>query len=181
IVEVEDRAGYVAERLAQGYMVGRFAGRMEFGPRALGNRSILADAFDLRVTARLNRRVKRRDFWMPFAPAILAERAGCYFDNPKAHDASAMTIAFPSTERAKREIPAALHSADGTLRPQVVDDRNPRLQNILRRFEALTGRAGLLNTSFNRHREPIVRTPEDAVRTFVSCNLDLLDFDHFLV
>jgi carbamoyltransferase len=181
ILEIEDRVGYVAQRLAQGCMVGRFAGRMEFGPRALGNRSILADASDLAVTNRLNRRVKHRDFWMPFAPAILAERAGCYFDNPKVHDASTMTIAFPSTSRAKREIPAALHSADGTLRPQTVDERNHGFHQILKRFEALTGRVGLLNTSFNRHREPIVHTPEDAVRTFATCDLDLLDLNYFLV
>lgn len=181
IIESEDLPGHVAQRLSEGCLIGRFAGRMEFGPRALGNRSILADAFDPGVVARLNRRVKRRDFWMPFAPAILAERADCYFENPKGHDASAMTIAFRATGRAKQEIPAALHPADGTLRPQVVDERNAGLQQILRRFEALTGRGALLNTSFNRHREPIVHTPEDAVRTFVSCDLDILDFDHFLV
>jgi carbamoyltransferase len=181
IIENEDRAGHVARRLAEGWLVARFAGRMEFGPRALGNRSILADAFDPSVTSRLNRQVKHRDFWMPFAPVILAERADCYFENPKGHDASTMTIAFRATERAKRDIPAALHPADGTLRPQVVDDRNASLQQILRRFEALTGRGALLNTSFNRHREPIVHTPEDAVRTFVRCDLDILDFDYFLV
>jgi len=181
LVETGDRAGQVAQRLAAGALVARFAGRMEFGPRALGNRSILADAHDPAVVARLNRRVKHRDFWMPFAPAILAECADGYFENPKRHDASTMTIAFRATERAKREIPAALHPADGTLRAQVVDERNPGLQQILRRFEALTGRGALLNTSFNRHREPIVHTPEDAVSTFVRCDLDLLDFDFFLV
>ena len=181
VVSSDDHAGLIARRLAEGCLIARFAGRMEFGPRALGNRSILADAFDPAVTARLNRRVKHRDFWMPFAPAVLAEYADRYFENPKRHDASTMTIAFRATDLARRDLPAALHPADGTLRAQVVDDRNPSLQNILRRFAGLTGRGALLNTSFNRHREPIVHSPEEAISTFVRCDLDILDFDYFLV
>jgi len=179
MVDGEDTSAWVATRLAAGAIVGRFCGRMELGPRALGNRSILADASDPRTAARLNRNVKHRDFWMPFAPAVLRERADDYFANPKNLDACAMTLAFRGTPRAERDIPAALHQADLTLRPQVVDDRNPGLQRIMRRYEALTGRGALLNTSFNRHREPIVHSPQDAVRTFVDCDLDVLDFGEF--
>jgi carbamoyltransferase len=179
MVETEDHAGWLASRLARGALVARFDGRMEFGPRALGNRSILADASDRRVADRLNRRVKQRDFWMPFAPAILRERADDYFANPKGIDASVMTVAFRGSTLARREIPAGLHEADGSLRPQVVDERSPGLRDILLRYEALTGRGAMLNTSFNRHREPIVHSPEDAIRTFVDCGLDALDFGCF--
>lgn len=179
MVETGDHAGWLAARLARGALVARFDGRMEFGPRALGNRSILADASDRRAADRLNRRVKQRDFWMPFAPAVLRERADDYFANPKGIDASVMTVAFRGSALARREIPAGLHEADSSLRPQVVDERNPGLRDILLRYEALTGRGAMLNTSFNRHREPIVHSPEDAVRTFVDCGLDVLDFGRF--
>jgi carbamoyltransferase len=181
VVESDDHIGWIARRLADGDLVARYVGRMEFGPRALGNRSILADAADPRIAAKLNRKVKQRDFWMPFAPSVLRERADNYFENPKGHDASAMTIAFRGTVRAETEIPAALHQADLTMRPQTVDERNSSLQQIMQRFESMTGRGALLNTSFNRHREPIVHSPEDAVRAFVECNLDVLDFGWFAI
>ncbi len=123
-----------------------------------------------------------RDFWMPFAPAILAERAGDYFDDPKGHDARAMTIAFRGTPRARQDLAAALHPADGTLRPQVVhaEDR-PEYHAVLSRFAQATGRGGLLNTSFNLHGEPIVRTPEDALATFLGSDLDALAIEGLLV
>jgi carbamoyltransferase len=179
LLELDDHAGYVAAHLDRGSTVARFVGRMEFGPRALGNRSILADASDLSIVRRINQTIKRRDFWMPFAPAVLAERADDYFENPKGHSDSAMTVAFQSTPHGREDIPAALHPADGTLRPQVVTTDNPGLHAVLERFEAMNGRGAVLNTSFNLHRNPIVRTPQEAVRTFFECDLDVLAFEHF--
>ena len=116
------------------------------------------------------------------APAILEERGGDYLVNPKGHWAGAMTLAFRSTPAGARDLAAATHPADGTLRPQLVTSGlSPRFHAILKRFEALTGRGGVLNTSFNLHGEPIVRTPAEAVRTFLASDLDLLAFDDLIV
>jgi len=165
----------IAGRIASGGVVGVFRGRMEWGPRALGNRSILASASAPDMTARLNRMLERSDF-MPFAPAILAEDADLYLRNvaPARAAARFMTCCFDATERLGREHPAVVH-VDGTVRAQLVDAAtNPALYRILAALKRQTGSGVVLNTSFNRHEEPIVRTPREAVATYLAAELDAL-------
>lgn len=172
----------IARGIAERKVVAHFHGRMEFGPRALGNRSILYSAADPDVNRWLNDQLKRTEF-MPFAPAILAEHAPEFFLETEGaeHAAEFMTITFDCTERAKREIPAAVH-VDGTARPQFVrEDRNPRFHSILKAYHELTGVPVTINTSFNMHEEPIVATPADAIRSFQQGNLDVLVLGNYVV
>ncbi len=172
----------VGQLLAQGKIIARFFGRMEFGARALGNRSILADPRDRGVVDRINKAIKMRDFWMPFAPTVLYERRRDYIVNPKDHPASYMMIAFPTTPLARREIPAALHPADATARPQVLrKEDNPTYYRVIKSFEAETGVGAVLNTSFNLHGDPIVCSPSDAVDTLLKSDLDGLAIGEWLV
>ena len=164
-----------ASLLAAGKIVARCVGRSEFGARALGNRSILADPRDPLIVSRLNEKIKSRDFWMPFAPSILQERAGDYLVNTKDLPAPYMTLAFETTPLAHRELRAALHPADLTARPQIVTrDVNGGYHELIRAFEQQTGVGGLLNTSFNIHGEPIVQTAADAVDVLKRSDLDAL-------
>ncbi|MEO5347027.1 MAG: hypothetical protein H7834_11705 [Magnetococcus sp. YQC-9] len=168
------RAGVdeVADLLSRGEVVARCAGRWEFGPRALGNRSILADPRDARVVREINEMIKQRDFWMPFASSVLAERADDYFFNPKRLDARYMTLAFDSTPLGRREMISGLHPYDFTSRPHVVfAEVNPEYHDLIAAFQARTGVGALLNTSFNLHGEPMVAGPADAVSTFVRSGL----------
>lgn len=154
----------VAKLLAQGEIVARCTGRMEWGARSLGNRAILANPSDLRYVWEINEQIKMRDFWMPFAPSMLAERAKDYIENPKELDGSYMIMAFQSKPLARKELRAAMHQADFTLRPQLVQKEwNPEYWQIIKEFERLTGIGAVLNTSFNLHGKPIVMTPKDAI------------------
>ncbi len=172
----------VAELLARGFVVGRFWGRMEFGARALGARSILADPRDFRVVERINRAIKKRDFWMPFAPTVLAERADEYLVNSKGHFAPYMVIAFPTKPQAWEHFPAALHPRDKSTRPQMLlKSWEPTYYEVLKRFEELTGVPAVLNTSFNLHGDPIVCTPRDAIYTFLNSDLDALALGKWLI
>lgn len=168
----EDVEAHTAELLAAGEVVARFDGRMEFGARALGNRSLLANPSDPRVIDTLNRQIKSRDFWMPFAGTVLEERASDYLINPKAIAAPHMVITFETTPRAQRDMPAAMHPMDHTMRPQLLNEAtNPKYYRTLKLFETLTGIGGVLNTSFNLHGEPIACSPDDALRTFEQSGL----------
>ncbi len=172
----------VAEVLSQGNVVARFAGRGEFGPRALGNRSILADPRNPQVVRTINEMIKQRDFWMPFAASMLAERADDYIVNPKKLDGSYMTVAFDTTPLGQRDLPSGLHPYDQTSRPQVVTQKaNPGYHALLSSFEKKTGIGALLNTSFNLHGEPIVATPEDALSTFARSGLNHVLIGSWLV
>lgn len=165
----------VAQRLAENRIVARFSGRMEWGPRALGNRSILARPSDTAVVERLNGLLKRSDF-MPFAPAMLDEDAPRYLKNCAGaeHAAQFMTVCFECTDQLRAECPAIVH-VDGTARAQIVTrDGNPDFHDLLTRYKAMTGSSVVLNTSFNIHEEPIVRTPDEAVRAFLNAGLDYL-------
>jgi carbamoyltransferase len=155
---------------------------MEFGPRALGNRSILCDARDPKVNDRLNRRLRRTEF-MPFAPATLAECADDYYRNCDGcrHAAQFMTLTLDCTQRMRRESPAVVH-VDGTARPQFVTrEANPGLHEVLREYRKRTGIGSIVNTSFNMHESPIVNTPEDAVVAFRESGLDYLAIGPFLM
>ncbi len=177
-----DVEGEVASRLAAGKVVARFAGRMEYGPRALGNRSILCEATDPSTNARLNARLKRTEF-MPFAPVVRRERLPDYFTGadkcPMALEF--MTVTLNATEKCRQEAPAIVH-LDGTARPQVIRRSvNPSYYNILKRYEEMTGLGILINTSFNVHEEPIVNTPGEALEVFRTGKLDTLVLGEYLI
>jgi len=171
----------IAKKIAEGAIVGRFDGRMEWGPRALGNRSILATASNPAITEKLNQKLARSDF-MPFAPAVLEEdMADCAVGWKSAqHAAQFMTVCFDCTSKMREKNPAVVH-ADGTARIQVVkNEANPSFYKILKHLKELTGNGVVLNTSFNIHEEPIVRTPEEAVTAFVKARLDYLAIGDYL-
>lgn len=172
----------VAALLAEGKVVARVTGASEYGPRALGNRSILCSAADPSVNDWLNARLQRSEF-MPFAPITLYEqRDACYQRVAGAeHAARFMTITFDCTAEMRRQAPAAVH-VDGTARPQLVERAvSPGLHAILTEYQRLTDSPSLINTSFNMHEEPIVATAEDAIRTFLRGGLDYLALGEYLI
>jgi carbamoyltransferase len=172
----------LVDALARGLPVARCVGAMEFGPRALGHRSILAPAHDPATGDALNRALARDDF-MPFAPALRVEDAPEAFDGFEAAASAArhMTVALPAREGFRRLCPGAVH-VDGTARPQAVSrDEDPELHRLLAAHAERTGRPAVVNTSFNRHEEPIVNTPTDAVRAFREAGLPLLRLGPFVV
>ncbi|MEH0019127.1 MAG: carbamoyltransferase C-terminal domain-containing protein [Desulfobacter sp.] len=171
----------IAKMIAERNVVARCNGRMEFGARALGNRSILADPSDLSLLNKINLSVKKRDFWMPFAPVILKERAGEYIKNPKNVESPHMILSFDTTDKYK-EFLGGVHQADHTARAQVIEkEANPEYYTILKEFERITGRGVLLNTSFNLHGYPIVCQPEDALWVLVNSELNFLALGDYLV
>jgi len=172
----------IAMLLAAGKVVARFDGRMEYGPRALGNRSILYHAKEPAVNQWLNQRLGRTEF-MPFAPATLYEYRESNYLHMKGAEYAAefMTLTFDCTESMKRDCPAAVH-VDGTARPQLVSAENsPSFHKILTEYHKLSGIPSVINTSFNMHEEPIVCSPDDAIRAFMQGNLDYLAIGEFLV
>ena len=172
----------VARLLADEKVVGWFHGRMEYGPRALGHRSILYHAKEPAVNQWLNQRLGRTEF-MPFAPATLYEHQHQCYAGVDGGDYAAqfMTITFNCTEFMKRESPAAVH-VDGTARPQLVTaTSNPSFHQILTEYHRLTGLPSVINTSFNMHEEPIVCSPADALRAFLEGELDFLAMGNYLL
>lgn len=181
IEEPDDLAGSVARDLADGQLVGLVQGRCEFGPRALGNRSILAAPHDASVCGRINARLRRSEF-MPFAPVMASEFADQCLVDYAANDASAahMTMAYDVTEAMKTGSPAVVH-ADGTARPQVVRaGDNLVLHQILHSHHARDGGLCLLNTSFNAHEEPILGTEPDVLQAALRGDVDILCFPPYL-
>ncbi|MFB6307377.1 MAG: carbamoyltransferase C-terminal domain-containing protein [Flavobacteriales bacterium] len=180
--EPENYTKVVGELLADGKIIGRYNGRQEFGPRALGNRSILGAPFDADINNWLNDKLNRTEF-MPFAPSIIEEKASDYLEgyNKDHIAANFMTITYNIKKGKSEEIPAVVH-VDNTARPQVVKkDINPSFYAIIEAFYKKTGCAAVLNTSFNMHEEPIVRTPEHAVKAFFQSQLDYLSIGKYLV
>ena len=167
-----------ARHIADGHIVGWFSGRAEWGPRALGNRSILADPRTVEVKERLNRRIKHRESFRPFAPSILSESAGDFFE--RSHPSPFMTFAYPLRQNKRDRLPAATH-VDGTCRLQTVErEANPRFWQLISEFSKLTGTPAVVNTSFNDN-EPIVCSPEDAVDCFLRTHMDVLAIENYLV
>ncbi len=185
----------VAELLSQNQVVGRFSGRAEWGARALGNRSILANPSSRDNVKLINEMIKNRDFWMPFATSLKEERVKDYLLWPQSSllknkdlYAPYMSITFETTELAHMDLPAALHPYDHTSRPQIVSKKsNEKYWNLIDEFEKLTakdsrsGIGGVLNTSFNLHGEPNVETPFDALRTFDLSGMKYLAIGDYLV
>ncbi|ASI98463.1 carbamoyltransferase family protein [Thermococcus celer] len=178
--EVDDVPGFVADALSEGRLVGFVAGGMEFGPRALGNRSILANPMEEGVKERLNVAL-RRDVFQPFAPSLLWEKAREYLEDLNGWPNEFMTMSYAAGEEFKELAPAVVH-VDGTTRPQAVRrEVNPVYYDLIKAFERRTGLGAVLNTSFNMHGEPIVCSPADALRTFRNAGLDLLVVEGFAV
>ncbi|HEX6730537.1 MAG TPA: carbamoyltransferase C-terminal domain-containing protein, partial [Pyrinomonadaceae bacterium] len=168
----------VAQMLADGAIIGWFQGRMEFGPRALGNRSFLADPRRADMRDLLNHKVKLREWFRPLAPSMKEEVSAEIFGRP--HQDPFMVTVLHVTEDQHKRFPAVVH-VDGTARPQTVSRRtNPRYWELITEFEKLTGCPMLLNTSFNI-QEPIVCTPQDAIKTFQGANFDALVLEDHIV
>jgi carbamoyltransferase len=180
--EERDIDARVASLFAAGSVVARFSGRMEYGPRALGNRSILYRSDDPSVNDWLNRMLRRKEY-MPFAPVTLSEHAeACYGDLSACEECVRfMTISVPCTPFMRRVSPGAVH-VDGTARPQVIrEEDSPGYYRMLRLYYEQTGIPSLINTSFNMHEEPIVCTPADACRALIASGLPYLAMNRFLV
>jgi carbamoyltransferase len=176
---VNDPAVAAAELLAQGKILGWFQGRMEFGPRALGSRSILADPRDPEMTAKVNNAVKFREWWRPFAPSMKKEAAADFVES--ATDSPFMIVTAQVRAEKRSVIPAVTH-VDGSARPQTVEKEvNPLYWRLIDEFGKRTGVPVVMNTSFNLRGEAIVHTPTDAVRTFFSSGMDALVIGSFLV
>ena len=172
----------ISDLLAKGEIIARFNGGLEYGPRALGNRSILAQAINKSINESLNKQLKRTEF-MPFAPATRIEDAEiCYKNcNNAKYACRFMTMTLDCTDEMKKMSPAAVH-VDGTARPQLVrKEDNPSFHKILTYYKEKTGIPSIINTSFNIHEEPIVCSPQDAIRGFLDANLNYLAIGTFLV
>jgi carbamoyltransferase len=197
VADAEERCDRVAQMIDDGAVVGVFGGRMEYGPRALGHRSIVADPRDPGMQARINDLIKDRQAFRPFAPAVLDERAGEWFDLDRESPFMILTADVLEARRlsvgdepeglaeraavARSTIPACTH-VDGSARVQTVRaDTNPRFHRLLSAFERRTGCPVLLNTSFNGHDEPIVCTPDQALATAARCGLDALVLEDCIV
>jgi carbamoyltransferase len=168
-----------AEALADGQVAAWFQGGAEFGPRALGHRSILADPRRPEMRSFINASIKQREDFRPFAPAVPAEDVSLYFD--WAYDSPYMILVAPVRPEWAARIPSVVHQ-DGSARIQTVTaESDPGFHALLRAFGARTGVSVLLNTSFNKRRMPIVETPHEALTFFLACPLDLLVIDRFIV
>ena len=172
-----------AQRLEEGAILGWFQGRSEMGPRALGNRSILADPRDSKLKDRINRDIKHREEWRPYAPVILAGAHSTLLDLPAAHPrVSELMLLSATVHPEHRKMYPAITHRDGSTRPQIVTEKsNPRLWDLMGRFATHTGCPVLLNTSFNDNGEPIVETPEDAIKAFQSLKLDALVMGDYFI
>ena len=167
--------------IAAGKVVGLFQGRMEFGPRALGNRSILADPRPSGMKERINAKIKHREEFRPFAPAVLEEDADTFFKLNGLKSSPYMLFVVPVRKEQQIKIPAVTH-VDGTARIQTVSKTtNRKFWELLLEFKKRTGIPVILNTSFNIMNEPIVCNPVDAIRCFLGTDIDLLVMENYVV
>jgi carbamoyltransferase len=178
---VEKIEAFAAQKLSEGKIIGWFQGKMEFGQRALGNRSILADPRNPQMKDKVNASIKYREAFRPFAPAILQEDVEDYFELIGSREVRFMEKVYPIKGEKRGLIPAVVH-VDGTGRLQTIEkELNPLFYNLIYEFKKITGIPVILNTSFNLNGEPIVCTPSDAIRTFHSCGLDILVLGNYVL
>jgi carbamoyltransferase len=176
---VENPSEFAARQLADDKIVAWLQGRMESGPRALGNRSILMSANKPENKDIINARVKFREAFRPFCPSLLWEKQADYLEKPR--DEFFMITSFTCTPAKRKKVPAVVH-ADATLRPQTVKKEfNERYWNLINEFSKLTGEQLVLNTSFNVMGEPVINHPREAIRCFYDCGLDCLIMDNFVL
>ena len=172
----------VGNLLAENEIVARCTGRMEYGPRALGNRSILANPSSIENIQKLNAMIKCRDFWMPFAGTVLDSAVERYLINPKNVPSPYMILSFDTKPELRAQIKAATHQSDGTIRPQILTQEvNPSYYNVIKQFEAQTGIGALLNTSLNLHGDPVVNLPSEALHVLTHSALKYLALGHYLL
>ena len=172
----------IASLIAGGMIIGRMQGKSEFGQRALGNRSIIADPSFPGVVDKINHQIKYRDFWMPFCPTILDSYQDIYLENPKRIRGEYMTMCYPVVDDYKDVLAGGIHQEDLTARPQILRrESNPEYYDLIQEFQRLKGIAAVINTSFNLHGEPIVNCPEDALHTFFNSELDAVWMEDILV
>ena len=181
IADEEELLKRAAGMIADGQVIAWFQGRLEFGPRALGARSLLADPRSNEMEDRINAKVKFREAFRPFAPAVLKEQAHEYFEMPAGMDAPYMLL-VPKVRAEKRAVIPAVTHEDGTGRVQTVtEEHHGRYYRLIRAFGELTGVPVVINTSFNVRGEPIVCTPEHAYRCFMATNMDVLVIEQFVL
>lgn len=180
-IKVRNPEFFIAKKLEKGKIIGLFQGKMEFGPRALCNRSILVSAKNKKINNQLNKKLNRTEF-MPFAPIILKSKANNYFldIHSKKTCGDFMTSTFRCRKNCSKDFPAAIH-VDRTARPQFINKDNKIIYNILYYYYKATGSPALINTSFNMHEEPIVCSPKDAIRAFILGKLDYLFIGKYIV
>ena len=172
-IQPRNLSRFCANHINRNKIIGWFQGRSEIGARALGNRSILANATSIKMRDMVNEKIKFREKFRPFAPVILSEYTDEYFEN-FGKEFPYMSTILRATRKAKRIIPAVVH-VDGTARVQTIDKKlNKNLYDLIDNYYKLSGIPVLLNTSFNLKGEPIVETPRDAIKTFFGCGIDLL-------
>ena len=183
--QIDDPNDYIAGQLAANKIVARCSGKMEFGARALGNRSILANPSDLANINKINRAIKNRDFWMPFAPAILWDKADEILEVPaslRETGSPYMMFAFDSRPANRQNLICGLHMADYSARAQTVDpERYPDLYEIIHGFYTRTGIPGVLNTSFNLHGYPIVESSSNAIEVLLKSDIDVLVINNWAI
>ncbi|MCD6371244.1 MAG: hypothetical protein J7L39_00810 [Candidatus Aenigmarchaeota archaeon] len=173
----------IARLIVKGEIIPIFYGRMEFGPRALGNRSVIMDPRRIDKKDILNLKLKKRDWFMPFAPTIMKKYAKKYlkFDSKSLLSSKFMTMVYDCTKEGISDLRAAIH-VDKTCRPQILEKKdNPKFYEIIKEFERLSGIGAVLNTSFNIHGEPIVCSPEDAIKTFIRSKFKYMVIEDYLV
>jgi carbamoyltransferase len=172
----------IAELLSEFHVVGRVAGRAEFGARSLGNRAILANPTDMKSFFEVNDLIKARDFWMPFAPSVLDSSVEKYLHNARERTSPHMMLAFDTTPEGRDHLRAAIHQGDFTARPQIVRrHENERYYRLIEAFKAITGVGAVLNTSLNIHGYPLAATLEQALFTFEKSGLKYLALEHALL
>ena len=172
----------VSDALINGKVIGWYQGRTEWGPRALGNRSILADPRDPNMKNKVNTIIKFREPYRPFAPSVLSEDVNNYIEQEKAiYPDRFMLVTYPVRKDKQKVIPAVTH-INGSSRIQAVyKENNPRYWNLINKFKEKTGIGVVLNTSFNLKGEPIVNSPENAISTYLNSGIDLLVMGNFLI
>ena len=172
----------IARWISKGLIVARCKGRMEFGQRALGNRSILADPRSISSVEKINSKIKYRDFWMPFTPSITFEGCKKILKNPKNIYSPFMTVALDIKEKYLSKLPGVIHPSDKSTRPQMLKKKdNPEYYDLLKQFEKITGLPVLLNTSFNLHGDAIVENIDQAINTFLKSDLDILVLNNYAI
>ena len=182
VLKVKNSSKFIAKQISEGKVIGLFQGRMEFGPRALGNRSIIVQAKDVSVNDWLNKKLRRTEF-MPFAPITLKNDKNKYYKDIKKKEPCMkfMTITVDCKKKALTNFPAAVH-IDKTARPQLIDKKyNSFLYDLILNYKKITRSGTLINTSFNMHEEPIVCSPKDALRAFKLGNLDYLFIGNYIL
>ncbi|MFA6369255.1 MAG: carbamoyltransferase C-terminal domain-containing protein, partial [Candidatus Shapirobacteria bacterium] len=169
----------VAKLLSKGKIVSWFQGRMEIGPRALGNRSILGHPGLKGMKDKINKEIKHREDWRPFAPSVLDEAGSTYFEKYCTHPF--MILGFDTNKKGQKDLSQAVH-VDNTARVQsVVKEDNPLYHSMISEFAKITGIPAVLNTSFNDAEQPLVCTPKEAVKTFFGTGLDYLAIGSYLI